>query len=99
MELEHTFRPGRSRCKTASDAPECVKSVESDMPHQCDVRTRSAIDQRLCARWLWRQEVLKFRKAGGAIGVTITHPLYRARPLPIVRPCPLGEDYGDIVRL
>ncbi len=54
MELEHNFRPGRSRSETASNTSEGVKPIESEMPHQRDVSIWSSVDQCLRTRRLGR---------------------------------------------
>ncbi len=99
MKFEHHFCSGRTNSETSADAPERVETIESDMPHQCNIRTRSAIDQCLRTRRLRRQKMLQRVEAGSTFRITVDHPFDRTDPLPIVRSGPLREDHSDIVRL
>ncbi len=99
MKFEHHFSTRRSRCETASDPPEGIKPIESDMPHQRDVSTWSSVDQCLRTRRFRGQKMLERVEAGSTFRITVDHPFDRSDPLPIVRSGPLREDHGDIVRL
>ena len=99
MKFKNHFSTGRAHSETSSDAPEGVKPIESDMPHQRDIGTWRTIDQSLRARRLRRQEMLERVEASSTFRITVAHPFDRTDPLPIVRSGPLREDHGDIMRL